>query len=554
VRVVAFTGRESDAAYGVWGAVAQQLNKKEFFKDYYSPLSPPGQTAWANLLKGEPTIIMFDELPPYFAQAKSKAIGNSDLSVITTTALANLLAAVAEDLPNVAVVITDLSTASYAEGSEKIGEIMESLKDLDNEAGRHALDLEPVRMGSDEFYHILRKRIFKQLPTDAEIGDVAQGYAKALRDAKQMEITSVSPEQFAGQIVDSYPFHPGIRDLYARFRENQGFQQTRALIRIMRIIVSGLWKDNARDPYLIAAHTMDFNDRDLMAEIRVINPSLENAITTDIAASGAAMAERMDANLKRPDATDSAKLLLVASLANVPGAVRGLSFTELVSYLAEPGRDLAKLKSEVIDPLSTSAWYLHPTADGKLFFKDVQNLVAKLHSVTGTFGREQTVAELRGYLTRLFEPSQRHCYQDVLPLPPVDEISLAQDKVLLVVSYPYQGGLHPDLRKFWEQSTFQNRVFFLTGQRAFDTILEAARRYKGIKAIIADMEAEHVPANDPQMVQGTELHERLLGQLLMAVKETFNTLYFPTVNDHRNESRCDHVKLSRAGWCFRGLR
>jgi predicted AAA+ superfamily ATPase len=31
VRVVAFSGRESDAPYGVWGAIAEQLGKKEFF-------------------------------------------------------------------------------------------------------------------------------------------------------------------------------------------------------------------------------------------------------------------------------------------------------------------------------------------------------------------------------------------------------------------------------------------------------------------------------------------------------------------------------------------
>ncbi|MBW4553106.1 MAG: hypothetical protein KME35_18640 [Aphanocapsa sp. GSE-SYN-MK-11-07L] len=42
VRVVAFTGRESDAPLGVWGAIAEQLGKKEAFKDYYSPLSAPG--------------------------------------------------------------------------------------------------------------------------------------------------------------------------------------------------------------------------------------------------------------------------------------------------------------------------------------------------------------------------------------------------------------------------------------------------------------------------------------------------------------------------------
>jgi predicted AAA+ superfamily ATPase len=37
IKVVAFTGRESDAPYGIWGAIAEQLGKKEVFKDYYSP-------------------------------------------------------------------------------------------------------------------------------------------------------------------------------------------------------------------------------------------------------------------------------------------------------------------------------------------------------------------------------------------------------------------------------------------------------------------------------------------------------------------------------------
>ncbi len=35
VRVVGFSGRESDAPLGIWGAIAEQLGKKEFFKDYY---------------------------------------------------------------------------------------------------------------------------------------------------------------------------------------------------------------------------------------------------------------------------------------------------------------------------------------------------------------------------------------------------------------------------------------------------------------------------------------------------------------------------------------
>src|SRR6266446_4040195 len=54
VRVVAFSGRETDVPHGIWGEIARQVGKQEAFKDYYSPLKAPGRTAWINLLKGEP--------------------------------------------------------------------------------------------------------------------------------------------------------------------------------------------------------------------------------------------------------------------------------------------------------------------------------------------------------------------------------------------------------------------------------------------------------------------------------------------------------------------
>lgn len=94
IKVVAFTGRESDVPFGIWGAIAQQLGKKEMFNNYYGPLSAPGQTAWINLLKGDPILLLLDELPPYLENARSKPIGNSDLSVVTTNALSNLFAAI----------------------------------------------------------------------------------------------------------------------------------------------------------------------------------------------------------------------------------------------------------------------------------------------------------------------------------------------------------------------------------------------------------------------------------------------------------------------------
>ena len=526
VRVVAFSGRESDAPLGIWGAIADQLEKKEQFNEYYAPLAAPGQTAWVNLLQGEPLVIMLDELPPYFVNAASKSIGNSDLSVVTATALSNLLVAVNRDeLRNVCLVVTEL-TGAYGGGGQQI---IESMQNLEAETGRTAMNLEPVRMNTDEFYHILRKRIFETLPDEAEIEEVAQGYAKAVREAKQMDVTNASPEQFAARVAEAYPFHPAIRDLYARFRENQGFQQTRGLIRLMRIVVSRIWNSD-RDPYLIATHDIDLGDRETLTEINQINPTLENAIAHDIASGGNAAAEVIDANLGGgEDAQDVMRLLLVASLANVPQAVHGLVIPEIVTYLCAPGRDISKLQNEVIARVVTSAWYLHTTTDGRLYIQKVQNLVARVTTTASAYLRDQATKELKERLNEIFEPKNRWCYQRLLPLPAVDEIDVKSDKVTLVVSEPHPNGLHPDLVKLYEQHQYPNRLCFLTGQRGFDSLLARARELKAINQIIEEMHQEGMPDNDPQMQQAREqLLPRFLTQFHSAIRETFTTLHFPT--------------------------
>lgn len=527
VKVVAFSGRESDAPLGIWGTIAEQLGKKEVFKDLYSPLQAPGQTAWETLLAGQTVLILLDELPPYFENARAKAIGNSDLAHVSATALSNLLVAVGrESCSRVCLVITDL-TASYASGSQQISEV---LADFERETHRSAMSLEPVRMNSDELYHILRKRIFDKLPPENEISEVAQAYAKAIRDAKQMDITNESPEQFATRIQSSYPFHPAIRDLYARFRENPGFQQTRGLIRIMRIAASRLWNSGEADKrYLISAQDLDFNDRETRSEIGQINSTLDNAIAHDIASDGTAVAEMMDQSLGGRDTRDTCRLLLMASLANVPNAIIGLPIPTLVAYLAEPGRDIARLKTEVLEKLATAAWYLHSDRDGKLYFKNVQNLNAKLESLVRAYLPEQAVKELRTRLEELFKPSTAWCYQRVLALPAIDEIELEQDRVTLVITEPYSGGgLRPEIRAFFEQATWKNRIACLSGlKNTYDVLIDTGKRLKAIQHIIEELVKDKTPESDPQMVQARDLADRIRGNFHSAVRETFTTLYYP---------------------------
>ncbi len=528
VKVIAFTGRESDSPYGVWGSLAAQMGKPDHFKDCYSPLAAPGQKSWENLFDGQPILILLDELPPYFEYARSKSIGNSDLAMVTATALSNLLSAVAKNdkCSKVCLVITDLAN-SYKQGSAIISQV---LSNLNNETQRTAMDLEPVRLNSDELYHILRTRLFESLPNDTEISQVAAGYAQAIRNAKQMSITTESPEEFAGRINLSYPFHPGIRDLYARFRENDGFQQTRGLIRLMRIVTSRMWNNGtAADSYLLAAHDIDLNDQETRTEISQINNSLDNAIAHDLADEGRSVSEIMDTNMGTRDATDAATLLFMSSLANVPNAVVGLTIPELVAYLCEPGRDLSRLKSDVLEKLSTAAWYLHSNREGRLFFRNTENLIAKLESYVKNYQDEQALKELRTRLEELFKPSNKWCYQRLQVLPPIDEIELEQDHVTLIVTEPNSGSeLRPELKAFFDDAQWKNRVAYLTGAKnTYETLIDVGKRLKAIDQIVDALKADKIADNDPQMVQAVDIRDKIHGNFHSVVRETFTTLWYP---------------------------
>ncbi|MDO9228967.1 MAG: hypothetical protein Q7U03_05305, partial [Syntrophales bacterium] len=200
---------------------------------------------------------------------------------------------------------------------------------------------------------------------------------------------------------------PAIRDLYARFKENRGFQQTRALIRIMRLIVSHLWSSGAAAKHgLIGPHEFDLQDASMLGEIRQINAGLEVAVARDIAAEGgSALAQQID-GAASTDAQDIARLIFLSSLSTATNPVLGLSRSEILGDLAAPERDVVKLRG-VFDRLQSDAWYLHVSRDGKLFFKNVENLKAKVATYARNKLREQREKELRDRLNDMFKVTTR---------------------------------------------------------------------------------------------------------------------------------------------------
>ena len=106
-RVAAFNGRNYPDHF-FWGEIASQLGQGELFKQYWMQgPKAPDEKAWLGLFASEePTLILLDELPPYFHNYAAQPIGAGTVGDIATSAFANLLTA-ASKKKNVCVVISD---------------------------------------------------------------------------------------------------------------------------------------------------------------------------------------------------------------------------------------------------------------------------------------------------------------------------------------------------------------------------------------------------------------------------------------------------------------
>ena len=535
-RVAGFNGRNTDAAGGIWGSIAEQLGKGAQFASYVSPLlSAPGPEAWKQLLGGDPLVLFLDELPPYLEYAVAVPVGNGDLSVVTTAALANLFVAVA-DMDNVCLVLSDLAGTNFSVGQAHLqAALNRAIQGITSESRRIAVPITPVNPNGDELYHILRKRLFETIAPVTEIQRVAEAYRDALREAHKMGLTTTSPESLYTRVTDAYPFHPDLRELVGKFKENDGFQQTRGVIRLMQMVVSNLWNSNKADLDLIHPYDLDLNVDEIASEVRTINSSLSEAIAHDVAHGGDAEVEQIDIANGNSDASDAARLILVASLSTTPGAIHGLREYQLVDCLQRPGRDLSTFKTNVLDKLATRAWYLHNSPDGRLFFKNQQNLAAKLRSTALSLHPETVDRMLRKHLESYFSASLRDCYQVIKVLPPPDEVQVDQEKTTLVIVRP--GGqanqlpISADWQAWWEQQQYKNRVLFLTGSRdTFQKVLDSARQTRALESIEDELKSENTPLDDPQWRALDVLRDRVGLQFTSALKEAFDQIVYPSIN------------------------
>src|SRR5438105_3176306 len=332
--IAAFNGRNNPDHF-FWGEIANQLGKGEQFKTFWtSGPKAPDEKDWLKLFDGgTPMLILLDEMPPYFHYLATQKVGNGTVADIATRAFANLLTASGKKR-NVCVVVSDLA-AAYDTGGKLINR---ALQDARAELGRQERNITPVDLAANEIYDILRKRLFKSLPDQAVVGDIAASYGRKLEEASKSKVATRGAEALADEIAATYPFHPRLKNVIALFKENEQFKQTSGLIELVSRLLRSVWERQANDVFLIGPQHFDLGIQEVRDKLTEIS-GMRDVIATDLwDGNASAHAQVLDLKTGKEAATQVGSLLLTASLSTAVNAVKGLTTAEMVEWLVSPLR------------------------------------------------------------------------------------------------------------------------------------------------------------------------------------------------------------------------
>ncbi|MDD5701995.1 MAG: DUF499 domain-containing protein, partial [Dehalococcoidales bacterium] len=499
-KVAAFNGRNNPDHF-FWGEIASQLDKGEYFKAFWtSGPKAPDETDWLKLFEGdEPILILLDEMPPYFHYLDTQKVGNGTVADIATRAFANMLTA-ANKKKNVCVVVSDLA-AAYESGARLINR---ALEDVRAEVGRQERNITPVDLAANEIYDILRKRLFKSLPDQAEIEDIAQAYGRKLEEAAKSKTASRGAEAIADEIIATYPFHPRLKNVVALFKENEQFKQTRGLIELVSRLLKSVWDRPVNDVFLIGPQHFDLSIAEVRDKLTEIS-GMRDVIAKDLwDAQKSAHAQIIDLQSGKESASQVGSLLLTASLSTAVNAVKGLMRDELVECLVSPLREPSEFLA-AFEELDKAAWYLHHTAEGRYYFDRQENLTKLLQSIAKDAPEPQVDDLIRHRIHDMFKATRKTAYEDVLPLPKLEEVAerVRKGRVLLVVS-PDSKIPPEEVQKFFDGLSQKNNLCVLTGDKtAMGSIEKAARQFFAVQKADGRIPKGHPQRKDLEDKQQT---------------------------------------------------
>lgn len=522
-KVIAFDGHNSPENF-LWGNIADQLGRPEAMKRFWATgAAAPGVDDWVATIGTEaPVLILLDELPSYLQMATGQSVGSSTLADQTVIALERLFNALPH-LPKACVIVTNLKDDVYQDGA---GKLKAAIDGLSKHYDRNATAITPVQQNTGEVFEIVRKRLFDKLPDATAIESIGQAYVDTLEAAKRVDTLPVVPETYLARIRETYPFHPSIRDIVARFSENKGYQKTRALIRLMRHAVRGAMK--SEEPvFLIGLQHLDLNDQATLEEVRKINATFTNAISRDIADRGNATAEKIDAADGKSQATAVAKLLLLSSLSTAENPNRGLREGDLYEALVDPLVKVSDLKP-ALEKLQGQAWYLQRDTQERIYVSQTQNVTAEINEIASAIANEMVDETLRTKLAEVFRPIHGDVYDsDIAILPAADELSVPDDRVRLIILEHKADELPPAFEAWWKSVERQNGVLLLTADpNAVGSMRQLARRMRAIERVDRNLR-DRQGTTSQQLAELESIKSKDANSFSSAVREAFKTIIYP---------------------------
>jgi hypothetical protein len=433
----------------------------------------PDERDWLKLFEGDrPVLILLDEMPPYFHYLDTQKVGNGTVADIATRAFANLLTAAGKK-KNVCVVVSDLA-AAYDTGGRLINR---ALQDARAELGRQERAITPVDLAANEIYDILRKRLFKVAARQAEIDDIASAYGRKLAEAAKAKTAHRGAEAIADEIAATYPFHPRLKNVVALFKENEQFKQTRGLLELVSRLLKSVWERKDNDVFLIGPQHFDLSIPEVRDKLTEIS-GMRDVIAKDIwDAQQSAHAQVIDLETGKDAAAQVSTMLLTASLSTAVNAVKGLTREEMVECLASPLREPSEFLA-AFEELEKVAWYLHATPEGRFYFDRQENLTKLLQSLATGAPENQIDDLIRHRLREMFKPTRKTVYEEVLPLPRLEELAdrVRRSRVLMIVS-PDSKIPPEEVQRFFEGLSQKNNLCVLTGDKtAMGSVEKAARQ------------------------------------------------------------------------------
>jgi len=517
-RIAAFNGRITPDNY-IWGDIATQLGEPEAIKAYWvnGPKSVD-QAKWKEIIGNKPTLILLDELPPYLDNASTQVFGQGTLANMVVFSLATLMSAALE-LPNCCIVVANLSGSYQAQTKA----LADAISNLQQETRRQAMTITPVQLAGNEIYEILKTRLIDMMPDDRVIADVAEEYAQQIKKAEDAGyIVAASIEQIAEQVRETYPFHPSFKHLVALFKENEGFRQTRGLMQFTARLLKSVALREDDDVHLIGTQHLALNDDQVRDEIERIAPKLLPAVTRDIADKGNAIAEIIDFELDTDASRQVMTLLLASSLSRAVGGRIGLSESEVIEFLAAPGRKPDEFL-QALQRLREQAWYLH-REDQRLFVKETENLSRQIERNAKEVPQPKIDQALINRLTGILQPDRRRAYQDVQVLPRLDEIRLSGPRTLIVIKP--DGKVPPsELQNFFDYQQEKNNLLVLTGQDSHlaEAVEDRLRELYAIEQI-----HKRLKAGDTLFEEARDRLEEAEDRFAKALSAAYNRVYFPS--------------------------